>query len=302
MRRVGARDARANGAAPDVPDAPIDADHPLEDILHRAVAQAQADGKLEVRELLGLFGTRSLGPLLIIFGLIAAVPPIGAIPLIPTSMGVLTFLLSIQFVLGRRRIWIPEIIGQRSISARRMAAAERRGAKVLSWVDRLLKPRLRALTRPVLNRVVAVVACLVAFLMPPLEIVPFGVVIPGVALVCLGLGLVARDGLFTLFGLIVAAGAALVVLFVVPRMAQEAAEATEEVRAEVGEAVEEAAGEAARATEAAVEEAAQQMEAVTKEVTEAIEAVTEEEAADEGSEGEPGPGPDPAPEPEAAPE
>ena len=272
-------------------DAPIDADHPLEDILHRAVARAEADGKLEVRELLSLFGTRSLGPLLIVFGLIAAVPPMGAIPLIPTSMGVLTFLLSIQFVLGRRRIWIPQIIGQRSISARRMAAAERRGAKALSYVDRLLKPRLRPLTRPVLNRVVAVVACLVAFLMPPLEIVPFGVVIPGLALVCMELGLVARDGLFTLIGLLVAAGAALVVLFVVPRMAEEAAEATEEVRAEIGEAVEEAAdqvgeaaqeaaGDAAAATEEAVDRATEQVEKVAEDVTKAITPETETETED----------------------
>ena len=279
MSEVGAPDARA--------EAPIDADHPLEDILHRAVARAEAAGRLEVRALLGLFGTRSLGPLLILFGLIAAVPPLGAIPLVPTSMGVVTFLLSIQFVMGRRRIWVPQIIGQRSVSAARMAAAERRAARVLSRVDRLLKPRLRVLTRPVLNRVVAVVACLVAFLMPPLEVVPFGVVIPGLALVCLGLGLVARDGLFTLLGLLTAAGAALVVLFVVPRMAEEAAEATEAVRAEMGEAVEAAAGQIGEAAETAADEVGEAAREAADQIEEAVrDAVEDLDDAPNGAAGE----------------
>ena len=279
MSEVGAPDARA--------EAPIDPDHPLEDILHRAVARAEAAGRLEVRALLGLFGTRSLGPLLILFGLIAAVPPLGAIPLVPTSMGVVTFLLSIQFVMGRRRIWVPQIIGQRSVSAARMAAAERRAARVLSRVDRLLKPRLRVLTRPALNRVVAVVACLVAFLMPPLEVVPFGVVIPGLALVCLGLGLVARDGLFTLIGLVVAGAAALVVLFVVPRMAEEAAEATEAVRAEMGEAVEAAAGQIGEAAETAADEVGEAAREAADQIEEAVrDAVEDLDDAPNGAAGE----------------
>ena len=276
----------------------IDARRPLEDILDKAVARAKAEGRLTLNGLLDLFGPRALGPLLVIFGLVAGVPPIGAIPLIPTTMGVLTFLFAAQFVAGRKRVWLPGLIGERSVGAGKLEATRRRLGGVASAVDRLLRPRLSALASPLLNRLVALVACVVALLMPPLEIVPFGVVVPGLALVCLGLGLIARDGLFTLIGLLVALVAAVFVLVVVPRAAQDAAEATEEVREEAAEAVGEAAEQAGEAASEAAETA---RERVGDAADGAREALTGEdaEASDEPDASEPEPDPQPDPQPEA---
>ena len=216
MSERGARDARAAGAAP---TDEIDERHPLEDIFHKAVEKGREDGDLTVNELLEVFGARSLGPILVVFGLIATVPPIGAIPLVPTVTGVLTLLFSLQFALGRNRIWVPRAIAERGVGQDKLEAAERRAGKVAAGVDRLLRRRLSFLTTPPMNRAVAVAASALALLMPPLELVPFGVVVPGLALVCLGLGLTAKDGLFTLLGLLVGAGAVVFVLSVIPRIA-----------------------------------------------------------------------------------
>ena len=243
----------------------IDPRRPLEDILDRAAGRADAEGALSLDALLDVFGPRSLGPLLMVFGLIASVPPIGAIPLMPTTMGVLTFLFAIQFVLGRKRVWLPGLLGRRSVSAGKMAAMRARAAKAAKRVDRLLRPRLTVLTSPLLNRLVALAACGLAVIMPPLEVVPFGVAVPGLALVCLGLGLVARDGLFTLIGFLIGAVAVVLVVVVVPRAAEEAAEATEEVRAEAAEAAGQMADGAKAAATEALDEAGRQVDAVAKE-------------------------------------
>lgn len=185
--------------------APVDERHPLQSIFHRAVEKAEEDGSLSVDELLDLFGARSLGPMLMVFGLIAVTPPIGAIPGVPTTMGLMTLLFSVQFAVGRPRVWVPRTVGRRSVGVERLRAGERRAAGVVRRVDRLVRRRLAFLTTPPVNRAVAVVASLLALTMPPLEVVPFGVAVPGVALTCLGLGLAAKDGLFTLLGLVIAA-------------------------------------------------------------------------------------------------
>ena len=198
----------------DQPD--IDERHPLESIFHEAVAEAERDGDLTVHELLGLFGSRSLGPLLMLFGLIAAVPPIGAIPLVPTTMGVLTFLAASQLALGRDRVWVPGVIGRRGVGAERLRAGERRAGKVMSRVDALVRQRGGWLTEGPAQRLVAVAACGIALMMPPLELVPFGVAVPGTALIALGIGLVARDGVFLVAGLLIAAATLCLIAFAVP--------------------------------------------------------------------------------------
>ena len=196
--------------------ADIDERHPLESIFHEAVEEAERDGDLTVHELLGLFGSRSLGPLLMLFGLIAATPPIGAIPLVPTTVGVLTFLASSQLALGRERVWVPGFVGRRGVGVDRLRAGERRAGKVMGRVDALVRQRGGWLTKGPAQRLVALAACGIALMMPPLELVPFAVAVPGVALIALGIGLVARDGVFLVLGLVIAAVTLGLIAFAVP--------------------------------------------------------------------------------------
>ena len=54
---------------------------------------------------------------------------------------------------------------------------------------------------------IALVALAVSLLTPAMELVPFSAVLAGLVLTAFGLALIARDGLLSLFGLIVAGGA-----------------------------------------------------------------------------------------------
>lgn len=194
----------------------IDERHPLQSIFHKAVEKAAEDGDLSVNELLEVFGTRSLGPILIVLGLIATVPPIGAIPLVPTLTGLLTLLFASQFALGRKRIWVPRRIGERAIPEDKLKAGEKRAAKVAKRIDRLVNRRITPLTDGAMPRLWAVAACILALMMPPLELVPFGVAVPGIALICLGIGLLSRDGIFLIAGLAIGTATVGLILSAVP--------------------------------------------------------------------------------------
>ena len=74
-------------------------------------------------------------------------------------------------------------------------------------VDRVVCPRLLALTTPLADRLVALSCVLVAITVPPLELVPFAAFVPALAIFTFGVGLVARDGLVVLIALLLSAGA-----------------------------------------------------------------------------------------------
>jgi hypothetical protein len=70
-------------------------------------------------------------------------------------------------------------------------------------VDRVIKPRLSFLTGGLANRLVALVVVLIAFAVPPLELVPFAAALPSLAILAFGLGLIARDGLLVTIALLI---------------------------------------------------------------------------------------------------
>jgi hypothetical protein len=195
----------------------FDEDKPLESIFRRAVLKAEENGRLTGNQLLALFGAQALGPVLVLLGLIAVVPPIGAVPGVPTICGVLTFVVSIQFVVGRQRFWVPRFLGEREASAEVLIKTEAKIHKGIAAIDKLVRARrLSLFTGRRGTRATAGVACLLAVVMPPLEIIPFAVAVPGTALIMLGLGLSARDGLFIMIGFTFTAAVLLLVAAVVP--------------------------------------------------------------------------------------
>jgi hypothetical protein len=74
-------------------------------------------------------------------------------------------------------------------------------------VDAVLKPRLTILSQPPLVNLVALCVLIAALITFPLALVPLAPLAPGLAVVFLGLGMVARDGLWLLLGTALLAGA-----------------------------------------------------------------------------------------------
>ena len=164
--------------------------------LLRDFARAVARERVTVGEIVAALGDRGLGVLIAIFAIPNMLP--SAVPFGNTVFGVFPLIFAVHLVCGFDRLMLPGFIANRSISASSFKALVPRVAAVLSWFERLLKPRFPSITGLNIERVVGAL-CVVLALITMLPI-PFAHNLPALALVLIGLGLIERDGLGILIG------------------------------------------------------------------------------------------------------
>lgn len=151
-------------------------------------------------------GDRSYGPFLLIPGLIE-MSPIGGIPGVPTLLSIIVIIFAAQIVFGRKTFWMPKFLGNRSVKGEKLGKAISYLHPVGRWMDKIFHGRLRWLTKPPFDRLVAGLCILLAFMVPPLEFVPFASTAPMGAIALLGLALLVKDGLLVLIGSAFSVGA-----------------------------------------------------------------------------------------------
>ena len=184
----------------------------IEELLARMRAGAKDTKRVTVNALYKEVGNRSFGPLILLAGIVTLAPLVGDIPGVPTTVGLVVILVTSQMVIGRTHFWLPKFILNRSVSSAKLR-------KALSWldrparfVDRLIRPRLLALTGGAANRVIAGLCLLIGAAMPLMDFVPFTANIAGAALTTFGLSVIARDGLLAIGAAVFTAVAAWLVL------------------------------------------------------------------------------------------
>jgi hypothetical protein len=164
-----------------------------------------ADGdSLSVRDVVEGMGRASLLPLLLVPALVV-VSPLSGIPLLSSICGLTIAIVATQLFFGAGSLWLPGWIMRRSVNARRMNRALDRIQPVARWLDAHAHSRLSALVVPPINLVPRLACILCGLSMPFLELVPFSSSILASAVVLIVLGFLARDGLYTLAGLAMAA-------------------------------------------------------------------------------------------------
>lgn len=173
----------------------------LEELLDRLgdAENASSDEQVSVEDLVEATGRRSFAPLLLVAGLLVA-SPLSGIPGLPTFTAALVALIAVQLLLRRRSFWLPEWLLRRKFSQSKLDKALRFLRPPARWIDKLLRPRLTALTKGPFVLVIGVFCGLLALTMPPLEFVPFASSVVGTVLAIFGLALVSHDGLLVLLG------------------------------------------------------------------------------------------------------
>jgi hypothetical protein len=171
------------------------------------------DKKISLGKILDCVGHRSYGPLLLLAGLVMAAPGIGDIPGIPTGMGIFTALVAGQMVIGRDYLWLPRWLLKRKISQETLCKAIGRLSKPARKVDRVIRPRLTALTYNSGRYGIALACFAIAMATPAMEVVLFSANAAGAALAAFGLSLVAHDGLLALIAYAFTLGAAAALLY-----------------------------------------------------------------------------------------
>ena len=170
----------------------------LEQLLDRITEAARGRHRVSLGGILEVVGRRSFGPLLLFAGLIAVSPVIGDTPGVPTAVGLFVLLVTGQLLFGREYVWLPRWLLERSVAQDKLCKALGWLRKPARFVDRLLRPRMTALTHTIGTYVIAAVCVVIAGAMPVMEVVPFVANGAGAALTAFGLALVAHDGLLAI--------------------------------------------------------------------------------------------------------
>ncbi len=140
---------------------------------------------------------RAFGLFLLILALPCCIPFLYGIPQV---VALPLMFVSAQILIGRQTPWLPRKLAQRAVSKEGLENLSRRAGPWLRRLEALSRPRLTALTHKPVDRLVGL--GLVLFSASILVPLPGTNSVPGVAVVIIAMGLLQRDGILILLGLI----------------------------------------------------------------------------------------------------
>ncbi|WP_137388443.1 exopolysaccharide biosynthesis protein [Rhodoligotrophos defluvii] len=165
------------------------------------IAADHSRERISVGDLLTAMHDRALAALLFIFALPNVIPtPPGT----SSVLGVPLIFLAAQLMLGLRP-WLPKVITKRSMARSDFAALITRASPWLAKAERLLRPRLGLFAHPPAEYFIGAVCFLLTIIL--FLPIPLGNMLPALAICLLSLGILERDGVWTLIGLGTAVGA-----------------------------------------------------------------------------------------------
>jgi len=185
----------------------------LSDML-RAIAADDSRSRVSIGDLLASMDARAMGALLLIF----ALPNV--LPSLPGTSGILGLplvYLTSQMMLGRLP-WLPKFIANRSVTRHDFAALIDRIEPWLTRSERFLRPRLGLLVHENAERLIGAVALVLSVIL--LLPIPFGNMLPALAISLFALGLMEHDGVWIIAGTVVTVAALSVVAAVLWALAK----------------------------------------------------------------------------------
>ncbi len=158
-----------------------------------------AGDRVRLGDLLSVLGDRAFGISMLILALPNAVG-LGTIPGLSTVFGLPQIVLALQMTIGMERPWLPQWLLDRSIARKDFDTMTSKSMPYLQRIEKVLRPRWPVMSSYVAERVLgAVFVVLASVVSLP---IPFGNQPPAVGIALISLGLVERDGVFIVFGLI----------------------------------------------------------------------------------------------------
>lgn len=160
---------------------------------------AHAGERQTVGEIMAVLRDRAFALLIVLLGLPNCLP---MPPPIPLLCGFLLAFVALQIAAGRETPWLPRALLLRSVRQRDVTRAVDRAEPVFRRLERWSRPRLLLLDTAVALRVIGI--ALLALAVGLLVAAPVVGQIPlGLAVCLVGLGLVERDGVVVLAGLVI---------------------------------------------------------------------------------------------------
>ena len=166
------------------------------DLLLELGPQINAD-QIQIGQLIDALQDRAFGLILLILALPCAVPFLYGIP---QAVSVPLVFVAAQIMIGRHKLWMPEKVRARSFSREAFQDMAQQAAPYIRWFEIFAKPRLVALTKGPIERLLGVFLLMFsASIAVPL---PLTNTVPGIAVGIVALGFIERDGFLIIMGTI----------------------------------------------------------------------------------------------------
>ncbi|WP_425038971.1 exopolysaccharide biosynthesis protein [Primorskyibacter sp. S187A] len=160
---------------------------------------ADAEGEaVSLAWVLAQLHERAFGLFLLILALPCCIPFLYGIPQV---VALPLMFIAAQILIGRRTPWLPQKLGTRTIATSGLTSLANRARPWLRRIEAVSRPRLSALTRPPMERLVGL--ALVAFSASILVPLPGTNTVPGFAVVIVSMGLLQRDGVLVILGALI---------------------------------------------------------------------------------------------------
>lgn len=162
-----------------------------------AMAEEAGPDGFSLRQIMDRLDERAFGAMLFVLALPCCVP---FLYLVPQIVSLPMMALALQMAAGREEPWLPGRLATRKIDKQGLANTARGGRKWFGWVEAIARPRLTFLTGTGPERVIGAILCVFcASILVPL---PMTNTVPGFAVALASFGLIQRDGLLVIGGLI----------------------------------------------------------------------------------------------------
>lgn len=161
-----------------------------------SIAADETRETISFGDLLSALKDRAFGALMIIFAFPNILP---SPPGLAGVLGMPLVILSAQMMLGRLP-WLPAFIARRSLPRDKLQGLFTRATPWLARAERLLRHRLEPLTSAPAQRGIGAVCLLLSLVL--ILPVPFGNMLPSIAICLFALGVLERDGLWIIGGLL----------------------------------------------------------------------------------------------------
>ena len=159
---------------------------------------AEAETTAKLGDVIDRLDERAFGFLLLLLALPCCLP---FIYLLPQIVALPMLALAAQMAAGRQHPWFPQKFHERRFSVPAFQKVLTRSARYVGWIERLATPRLRPVTSHLAMRLVGALLLIpTASILVPL---PSTNTIPGIGVAITSLGLIERDGVLVILGLLI---------------------------------------------------------------------------------------------------
>jgi hypothetical protein len=165
----------------------------IEDVVNRSVAD-----RIPIKDLITSMESTGFGLVMMIFSLAGIIP---LPPPFPSLISIPTVLFSLQMMLGYKSPKLPQRFARLTVKRSVLAMLVQKSSPYIRKIEAILRPRLIFMTSKKVERIVGVFFFLFSsFILLPIPLSNF---IPAIGIFIASFGLLGRDGLVTILGILV---------------------------------------------------------------------------------------------------